>query len=189
MGGFIIALTDKQSGTQPSSTSQFQFYFWRMCRKVWGRKLRTIVLFIMLIIPAVAFAVEEEKCGSSGHGAGGSSGVGEEYVNTCSTLVPLTAGNDVGDPPVWNITIPSTFAFKYADVVVKYKPNRAINGLYPNITIEVCVEQATIQSTSMYNLIFIPASCQTKSTLSHYFSCNDTNPSNTPGEIIMSSHK
>lgn len=111
----------------------------------------------MLIIPAVAFAVEEEKCGSSGHGAGGSSGVGEEEdVNTCSTLVPLTAGNDVGDSPVWNITIPSTFAFKYADVTVKYKPNRAINGLYPNITIEVCEELAMILSTSMYDLFIQP---------------------------------
>lgn len=101
--------------TYPLTRMQFKFHMIKTCQRLWGRKLRTIVLFVLLIVPAIAFASEAEKCSSGGHGAV------EDPNNPCSELIPLSAGNLGEEPPDTLVTIPADYGFRYTDVTVTYK--------------------------------------------------------------------
>nr|AOW69292.1 pink-eyed dilution-like 2 [Helgoeca nana] len=123
----------------------FKFHMIKTCQRLWGRKLRTIVLFVLLIVPAIAFASEAEKCSSGGHGAV------EDPNNPCSELIPLSAGNLGEEPPDTLVTIPADYGFRYTDVTVTYKPSKSssVNGMNPNITIRVlnCTDEALNEET------------------------------------------
>lgn len=76
-----------------------------LAKKVWGRKLRTIVLFIMLVAPAVVFAMEEERGGSGSNGEAQS----QKYI-------PITASKP------YRYELGSSFKFKYVEIEVYYDP-------------------------------------------------------------------
>jgi Na+/H+ antiporter NhaD/arsenite permease-like protein len=79
----------------------------KTARQVWGRKLRTIVLFFMLIVPAIAFALEEEQGSGGGHGGGVSKAL----------LIPLSSNED---PYV--MTLDDTFGYRYIEAELLYDP-------------------------------------------------------------------
>nr|AOW69303.1 pink-eyed dilution-like 2 [Savillea parva] len=115
---------------------KFKYHVMLMAGNIWGRKLRTIVLFLMLIIPAIAFAMEAEKCGApGGHGP-----EDQDVEDPCSELLPLSAGAVPGEaPPATNVTISAGYAFKFTEVTLLYKPSSSssLDGINPNLTVTV----------------------------------------------------
>lgn len=92
-----------------------------LAKRVWGRKLRTVFLFFMLIIPAIAFALEEEQ-GGSGHG-----GVANDEM-----LIPVLQGQLTANQVV---NISSNFEYRYAEVSATYNTDGDL--IMPNITIQL----------------------------------------------------
>eukprot|EP00041_Stephanoeca_diplocostata_P023888 m.595543 g.595543 ORF g.595543 m.595543 type:complete len:777 (-) comp22405_c0_seq2:195-2525(-) len=92
-----------------------------LAKRVWGRKLRTVFLFFMLIIPAIAFALEEEQ-GGSGHGGEASS----------EMLIPVVQGQLTANQFV---NISSNFEYRYAEVSATYNTDGDL--IMPNLTVQL----------------------------------------------------
>lgn len=99
----------------------------KTARQVWGRKLRTIVLFFMLIIPAIAFALEEEQGSGGGHGGGVSKAL----------LIPLAPGTE------YELRLDDTFGYRYIEAELLYDPATLLKPgkpellpeRYPNVVV------------------------------------------------------
>nr|AOW69278.1 pink-eyed dilution-like 2 [Diaphanoeca grandis] len=100
-----VTYDDNEFETETSTFKRVLGKLKYAAKKVWGRKLRTIVLFIMLVVPAVVFAMEEER-GGAGHGGGGLS----------ETYVPI------GSAKPYEYRLGSSFKFKYMEAEVYYNP-------------------------------------------------------------------